>query len=875
MSKWRNVRRRKKRFNTPKRKIIRNKKLLKSRRVVAFAKLGFVGVLAFFLILFVIFPLFAFNLPSPDKIVRREGFSTKILDRDGKVLYDIFADQRRTPISLDDVPLYLRQATIAIEDKNFYKHKGFDITGTLRGLTRLVTRGRAQGGSTLTQQLVKNVLLTPERSVFRKIREFILAVQIEKRYTKDEILQMYLNEAPYGGTAWGVEAASETYFGKSVKDLNLVESAILAGMPQRPSTYSPYSSDPKAYVGRAEDVLRRMREDGYITKDQEKEVDKMLPDVEFQKKSSSFKAPHFVQYVKKILEDRYGERVVEQGGLKVTTTLDLDIQDEAQDIVKEEIEKVEKLHITNGAAVVIDPETGEILAMVGSKNFNDPDYDGQVNVTLALRQPGSAIKPITYVTGFKKGYTASTLLMDVPTEFRVGPNQPLYKPVNYDGKYRGPMQVRYALANSINVAAVKMVAMVGIKDTLQTAYDLGINSLKPNSETLKRVGLSLTLGGGEVRLLELTSAYGAFMNGGYRIDPIAILKVEDSNGKVLEENKPDKGRRVLTPEQAYLIADILSDNTARAPIFGLNSLLNIPGRRVAVKTGTTNDKRDNWAIGGNSQVVVGVWVGNNDNSSMKKVASGISGASPIWRKIVLASLNGKPKVDFERPSGIVTVSIDSVSGYRSHDNFPSRDEIFIKGTEPGDDSVHVRLKVCKGEGKLATPGDISEGNYEEKEYFLFKEEDPTATLGEENLWQKNILNWLNDQSDPRYHPPTEYCGSSNPLIVDFIEPSDKSSNLKNNFNVRIEADSISDIRRIDLYIDGKRIRGFTSPPYKYTVELKNGTHKLKVSAEDGDGHKSEREIKIGVGVNWDYVPPTPTPSPSPSPSSLPLPTPTP
>src|SRR4030043_1340878 len=640
MAYWRDSFKRRKRYQSS-RKVSSN--LSKSRKFVAIAKLAFIGVIILFLGSFIIFPLFAFNLPSPDKIVRKEGYSTKILDRNGEILYDIYVDQRRTPVAVNDIPLYLRQATIAIEDKNFYKHQGFDPLGIIRGFTKLITRGRAQGGSTLTQQLVKNVLLSSERTVFRKIREFILAIQIERKYTKDEILQMYLNEAPYGGTAWGIEAASEVYFGKKVKDLTLIESVILAGMPQKPSSYSPYSSTPKAYIRRSEDVLRRMREDGFITKGVEEKTSKELPNVQFQERGASFKAPHFVQYVQKILEERYGEKVVEQGGLKVTTTLDLKLQEKAQDIVKEEIEKVENIHITNGAAIVLNPETGEILAMVGSKNFNDPNYDGQVNVTTSSRQPGSAIKPFTYVTAFKKGYNASTLIMDVPTQFPGGAGKPPYEPVNYDGKYRGPMQVRFALANSINVIAVKMLAMVGIKDVLETAFDMGITTLPPTQETLNRVGLSLTLGGGEVRLLDLTAAYSAFMNKGYKIEPAAILKIEDGDGKVLEENKPEKGKRVLSEKEAYLIAKILSDNEARSLIFGTNSLLNIKDKTIAVKTGTTNDKRDNWTIGGNSEGVGGVWGGNNDNTPLLKVASGVSGASPIWRRILLEALSGKPK----------------------------------------------------------------------------------------------------------------------------------------------------------------------------------------------------------------------------------------
>lgn len=833
----------------------------KSRIFFRLAKLAFLAVIGLFVLSFLVLPLFAFNLPTPDKIIRREGFSTKILDREGEVLYDIFANQRRTPVPLDQVPLFLRQATIAVEDKNFYKHQGFDPTGYLRAVYNIVIFKRLQGGSTLTQQLVKNVLLTPERTIFRKVKEFILAIQIERKYTKDEILQMYLNEAPYGGTAWGVEAATEVYFGKSVKNLNLIESAVLAGLPQRPSAYSPYSSNPKAYIARTTDVLRRMREDGYITPDQEEAALAQLPSVEFQARGASFKAPHFVQYVQKILEERYGERVVEQGGLRVTTTLDLALQEKAEEIVGEEIAKVESQRITNGASVALNPETGEILAMVGSKNFNDPNYDGQFNVAVqALRQPGSAIKPITYVTAFKEGYTPSTLIMDVPTTFPGGVGQPDYKPENYDGKFRGPIQLRYALGNSINMAAVKVLAMVGIRDTLETAYDLGISTLKPDKETLERVGLSLTLGGGEVRLLELTGAYAAFMNKGYKVEPIAILKVEDADGKVLEEVEPEKGKRVLTEEQAYLIAHILSDNSARTEIFGTNSLLNVSGRTIAVKTGTTNDKRDNWTIGGNSQGLVGTWVGNNDYTPMLNVASGVSGASPIWRRILLEMLKDKPNVGFETPSGIVTASVDSVSGYRAHNGYPSRVEYFIRGTEPGEDKVHMKLKVCKTDGKLATPSDIAAGNYEEKEFFVFKEEDPLASSGQANRWQEGILSWLSTQGDARYHPPNDYCGTSNPVNVEFVSPRDRDT-VPPSFTIKISATSTTSIVQIELEIDGVKKRTFDGPPFTYDVQnLPDGVHTLRAKAKDANGKESDRQITIGVNVPWNY-----TPSPSPAP----------
>ncbi|HEX6977391.1 MAG TPA: PBP1A family penicillin-binding protein [Patescibacteria group bacterium] len=837
--------------------------MTRSQKIAKLTKFAFLGVVGIIILSLIALPLFAIGLPSPDKIVRRQGFSTQILDRNGKVLYDIFTNEQRTPVVFNDTPVFLRQATVAIEDKNFYKHQGFDPVGIVRGAMSTLFRGRVASGSTLTQQLVKNVLLTSDQTLIRKAKELILTLQIERKYTKDQILQMYLNEAPYGGTAWGVGTAAETYFGKKVQDLNLVECAFLAGLPQSPSYYSPYSGSPKAYVARTQDVLRRMREDGYITKDQENQARQDLTNLDFQTQGASFKAPHFVQYVQKILEDRYGANVVEQGGLKVTTTLDLDLQEKAQEIVADEIDSATSLHITNGAAVVMDPQDGEILAMVGSKNFNAKDYDGQVNVTLSLRQPGSAIKPFTYVTAFKKGYTPATVVADVPTTFPGGVGQPEYKPVNYDGKYRGPIQLRYALANSINIVAVKLLAMVGIKDVLATASDMGITTLAPTQEVLNRVGLSLTLGGGEVRLLDLTDAYSPFMNGGSRVDPISILKVTDSQGKVLEENHPQKGKKVLTPEQAYLIADILSDNDARKEVFGLSSLLNIPGRQVAVKTGTTNDKRDNWAIGGTSQAVVGVWVGNNDNSPMLSVASGVSGASPIWRRIVIEALNGKPSVKFSVPTGIVTADVDKISGYRAHDAYPSRPEHFIKGSEPGGtDPVHTKLKLCKSDGKLATPSDISGGNYDEKEFIVLKEEDPTAAPGGQNKWQEGILNWIGTQTDEKYHPPTDFCGTKNPVNVEFVTPSDQSSNLPANFDIKITADSTSAITQVRFEIDGAALGTVSTYPYTYSAtNIPNGIHELRAVARDTNGNESDRKINVGVGVPYSSPTPTPTATP--------------
>ena len=831
-----------------------------SRILVKLALLGFGAVVAGIVGMAGLFAYYARDLPSPEKIVRREGFATKIYDRKGKLLYDVFGDQRRNPVDISQVSLVVKQATVAIEDKNFYKHSGFDPLGILRAALTTVFTGKLQGGSTLTQQLVKNVLLTSRRTITRKLKEFILTVQVERKYSKDQILQMYLNEAPYGGNAWGIATAADVYFGKKVAEVTLPEAAILAGLPQSPSLYSPYSG--KKYIGRAEEVLRRMREDGYITRDQELEAKNQLGKVTFATQSGLLKAPHFVFYVKNKLVERYGEKLVEEGGLRVTTTLDLDLQEAAQSAVTEEISKVKNLKIGNGAAVAIDPQTGQILAMVGSRGWDDPDYDGQFNVTTASRQPGSAIKPVVYLAGLRKGYTASTLLMDTKTSFPGG-DKPEYIPENYDGKFRGPILVREALGNSINIPAVKMVSLVGIRDMLEVAYDMGFSTLKPTKEVLDRVGLSVALGGGEVKLLELADAYAAFANGGKRVETVAILEVTDSEGKILEEWSDASlgSKQVITPAEAFVISSILSDPKAREITFGPRSAINIAGRTIAVKTGTTNDKRDNWTVGWTPTVMVGVWVGNNDNSPMKEVASGVTGAAPIWRKVILSALKDKGDEGFAAPAGMVTMDIDKVSGYRAHDGFEARQEYFIKGTEPtGDDPVHKKVKVCKGEGKLATPADIANGNYDEKEFFYFKEEDPFG-VGGVNKWQEGILDWLKDQADSRYHPPTDYCGSVNQIVVDIKEPSDHQQYGDNDVTIRADIAGSNKIINVEFKVDGQVRETLSSSPWERKINIPDGVRKIEVRAEDEKGNSGSKSVEIGVKQPWAAPSPTPTPTP--------------
>jgi len=806
--------------------------------------IGVVFVLAMFL-------LVARDLPDPNQVQRKTGYSTVILDREGEeVLFDLYTDENRKFTPLDEIPEYLQQATVAVEDKDFYEHQGFDIMGMLRGLSRLFTRGRAQGGSTLTQQLVKNVLLTGERKISRKIKEFVLAVRIESQFSKDEILQMYLNEAPYGGTAWGVAAAAEMYFDKEVSELDLIECVVLAGLPQSPTAYSPYGSNPDAYIDRATAVARRMEEDGYITEEIETEVVDALDEVEFRALGTSIHAGHFVMEVRSLLEEMYGPEMLDQGGWKITTTLDWDLQSKAEEIVADEIAEVnDSLHITNGASIIMDTDTGEVLSMVGSKDFFAEDIDGEVNVVNSLRQPGSSIKPLVYATAFTEGYNPSSVLMDVVTEFPGADENTPYEPKNYDGEEHGLLHLRDALGSSINVPAVKLIALVGVKDVLSQGYEMGLTSLEPTKETLSRLGLSMALGGGEVRLLDMATAYSAFANGGMGIEPVFILKIEDPSGDVVYEHKEIKKDRVLDEKVAFLINDILSDNNARLITFGTNSYLNMGDRAVAVKTGTTNDMRDNWTIGWTRDRIVGVWVGNNDNSPMKNVASGVSGASPIWRKQMLETLTKTPDVAWEVPGGVEQMELDTVSGYPVHDGFPSYTEWVISGTLPsGDDPIHKKIKVCKGQtDKLAGILQVAQGNYEEREVIEIREEDP---LTDKDLWQKAIDNWISQQADDKYRVPTEYCESSEGIDVQIISPKDRSRVDGETVIIRFEIASNKSIEWAKLYIDGELEQEFSSLPYTKEVRLNDGQHTIRVLAKDEEGRESDRIHEFGMNEDW-------------------------
>lgn len=635
--------------------------------------------------------LFLKDLPSPAKLNKPQSYpiSTKILDRNGELLYEIYEDQNRTPIKIDDLPQYLKEATIAIEDKNFYKHHGFDTGGILRAAWKTITGQRLEGGSTITQQLVKVALLSPERTISRKIKEAILTVATEVLYSKNQILEMYLNHIPYGGTAYGIEAAAHRFFNKGAKDLSLPEATLLVGLPQAPSKYSPLGNPDSAKARQAQ-VLSRMVEENYLKS--EAATTAKNTELHYADSGTDIRAPHFVMYVRQILEEKYGVQTVEKGGLRVTTTLDINLQDTSQASLSAELSNLKKLKISNGAALVTNPSTGEILTMIGSKDYFSSDIDGKVNVTTRLRQPGSSIKPLNYALGLEtKIITPSTMLLDTPVCFEVT-GQTNYCPKNYDNTFRGLTQIRFALGNSLNIAAVKVLALNNLENFISFSRRMGITTWTDSTQ----YGLSLTLGGGEVTMTDMATAFGVFANQGIKVPLHSILKVTDSTGKVLEEYLPAdgirNGEKVLSEDTAFLISHILSDNNARSAAFGTSSVLNVPGKTVSVKTGTTNNLRDNWTIGYTPTILVATWVGNNDNSPMSYVASGVTGASPIWQKIIKFALKDVKTANLEKPESIVGASVCSNSGTLPTPENPceTRYEYFIKDTIPTESGITKR-----------------------------------------------------------------------------------------------------------------------------------------------------------------------------------------
>ncbi|MBI5135087.1 PBP1A family penicillin-binding protein, partial [Candidatus Uhrbacteria bacterium] len=736
------------------------------------------------------------TLPDPTMIAQRTvPQSTKIYDRTGKtILYDIHDQLKRTEIELDAIPVYAKQATLIAEDKDFYSHSGFDIKGIIRSVIKDVfTLSKAQGASTITQQLVKNALLTNQKTWTRKIRELLLAYKIEKKFTKDQILKMYFNEIPYGRLAYGIEAATQTYFGKHARDLTLAQAAILAALPQAPSYYSPYGSHKDILIARSQYILNQMRAAGHITDEQLKQA--LAEQLVFAPSRETIIAPHFVFYVRDLLEQEFGPDAVEQGGLIVTTTLDVDKQRIAEEAVGHGEAKLKQYNASNAALVSLDPKTGQILAMVGSRDFFDDSIDGKVNVALRPRQPGSSFKPIVYAAAFEKGYTPDTLLYDVITTFKNIPQD--YTPQNYTGKTYGLVTMRQALAGSLNIPAVKTLYLTGVPRVLDFAERLGYSTLKDRS----RFSLSLVLGGGEVTLLEHTAAFSVFSQEGVYHPAQAILKVEDSRGTVLKQFR-DQPRQVVEPEITRQLTSILTDNAARAYIFGANNLLTLPDRPVAAKTGTTNDNRDAWLEGFTPSLTTGVWVGNNNNKEMNNGADGSVVAAPIWNEYMRRALEGTVVEQFTPPQPIAV------------------DKPVLKGERPGATTVNID----KASGKLAT--DRTPASFvEERKYYplhsilywLNKDgprgavpADPAQDPQYQN-WENAVLEWTKAQTPPieGTNPPTEFDDVHIPANTPTVRVQGVSDGQILNslsLSLSIEAVAPRGVRRIDILVDNKLVK---------------------------------------------------------------------
>lgn len=594
------------------------------------------------------------DLPDINLIYNPPKMSTSITDKNGVVLYKFYEDENRTWITLKDIPQDLIEATIAIEDKDFYKHHGLSIKGIINAVRYNFIKDnedKPRGGSTITQQLVKNVFLSNEKTFSRKVKEAILTLLLEQKLSKDEILERYLNQVSYGGEAYGAQEAAQKYFGKDLKSITTLEAAYLAGLPAAPSSYSPYGSNPELGMLRAKHVVEEMVSIGYLNSVQ---AEKILGEkIQVKTNNREIKAPHFVFYIKKILEEKYGYQNLEKQGLTIKTSLDINIQNKVQKIVAEEIGKVKKMNISNGAALVIDVKNGDILAMAGSKDYWATDIDGKYNITTALRQPGSSIKPVNYLLALEKGWNMASTIDDSPITYpSTSLGQKPYTPQNYNGKYMGRVTLRTALASSLNIPSVKLLNENGVNNMIDLAQKLGITTWGDRS----RFGLSLALGAGEVKMTEISQAYGTLANLGEEVKINPILEIDNYLGEKIYTKEVEKEEKIKS-EYAYVLNDVLSDNQARSPIFGTNSKLVIKNKTVAVKTGTTNSLKDNWCIGWTPTYLTAVWVGNNDNQPMSWVASGVTGATPIWNNIMTDLLANKEDEKWETPNNLVKKNI--------------------------------------------------------------------------------------------------------------------------------------------------------------------------------------------------------------------------
>jgi len=808
---------------------------------------------------------FAKDLPNPQKINERQIIqSTKIFDRTGTVLlYDIHEEEKRTLVTLDQISKYLQQATIATEDANFYHHFGLDFKGIARAILGVITGNRsAGGGSTITQQFIKKSMLSDARSYSRKIKEWILALELEAKYSKDEILTFYLNQIPYGSNAYGIEAAAQTFFGKPAKNLNLAESALLAALPQAPSRLSPFGSHPEELKARQEYILDRMALLGYISKE-EAEKAKKEP-LNYATQDRGIKAPHFVMYIKEYLEEKYGEDVLKKGGLKVFTTLDWELQQTAEKIIYEGAKaNWQKYRARNASLVAIDPKTGQILAMVGSYDYFDIANDGNVNVAIRDRQPGSSFKPFAYVTAFQKGYTPETILFDLKTEFnpycsptadqgkdQYGSN--CYHPGNYDDLFRGPVTAREALAQSLNIPSVKILYLAGIPETIKTAKKMGITTLNDP----QRFGLALVLGGGEVKLLDEVAAYSVFANDGIKNEKTAILKIEDAQGNVLEEFKKQP-QRVLEENLARQISSILSDNEARKPVFGPNSYLYFPERKVAAKTGTTQNYRDAWTVGYTPSLAVGVWVGNNDNSSMSKAGAGIAAAGPLWHNFLKQAYELKNKNCPKDKTNVFCLPSEP-------EEFPSLQKINTK--KPclnGEFLVQRKIKINKLTGQIVeeqTPAEFVEEKtfYEIHNilYYVQKDNplsDSTITSKDDpqfNNWEYPVILWAQKNFGQKINQPlpdNQNYDPANLPQVNIISPAANQIITNDFFVFEVQPQAPNGLKQVDYFLDNEFIGSTFISPHRILVSLKDIRKEIitiKARVYDNFLNFQEKEQKI-------------------------------
>jgi membrane peptidoglycan carboxypeptidase len=856
---------------------------LKRRRFVFTWKKLFLWLLGCFIIFTIgvssVFAYYVRDLPNPKKLENRPIIqSTEIFDRNGKSLYSIHGEENRTVVKGTDINPFIKEATVAVEDSDFYGHHGISFKGLARAILGHIPFAKrffpatelTGGGSTITQQYIKNALLTRDATLTRKLKEAILAVEVEQIYSKDEILTGYLNQIPYGSNAYGVEAASRTYFNKSSSLLTLSEAATLAAIPQAPTYYSPYGTHLDDLFVRKNYILDRMVAVKFITATQAAQAKKDAPTPQTPtfRQQNDLLAPHFVFYVRQKLLDMMdpdpaiAEQKLDQAGYKVTTSLDIPTQQLAQGIISDMgAAAVKRYNATNASLSAVDPKTGEILAMVGSIDYNT-SKSGNTNFANAKLQPGSSFKPFVYATAFgpKYKYSPGSITYDLVTNFGGSSKSNEYIPKDYNGscEFCGPVTNREALDSSLNVSAVKNLYLAGITESIATAHAMGLTTLQndPNN-----YGLSIVLGSGEVRPVEMAGAYGAFANGGMLKPLTSILKIE-KDGAIVKDFTSGAATKALEPEVAYEMSNVLSDNAARTKIFGANNSLTLRDRPVAAKTGTTDNFRDTWTIGFTPSISVAVWVGNNDpNKSMVKGADGSYVAAPIWNKFMSSYLKGKPVEQFARPSTVKDVQIDKLSGKLPTDQTPDNDkitDIMAPWQIPGPnekDNVHVTVGIDQASGKLATdltpPDQIVK-----KTFFNIHSEVPTNPN-----WENPVQEWARANGGGT-QPPTDKDDihvDANKPTVSIVAPVD-GTKVNATFNIQAEVGGAKDITKLEFFLDNVSIAALTTAPWTTTYDansLASGSHVIQAQVTNSVGLTQKSQVTVTTASASTSVAPGP------------------